>query len=230
MSSPLDVRNPEATTRLAHRAPEQLGLRVPVVVQARDPISREGTLSALKQDPRIEVREKTCPGGVILLVDHVLGPHMLTELRRTVSCGDSKAVLVVETLQDDDFHEVMSCGVGAVVWRHEATRNHLVKAVLAAARGDGDFPADLLGRLIRHMSTKEPQSSTGVLDSPGEGLTPREVDVMRLVAEGLGTATIAAELCYSERTIKDIMYKLTTRLSLRNRAHAVAYALRKGYI
>lgn len=50
------------------------------------------------------------------------------------------------------------------------------------------------------------------------------------MSEGLDTSEIAAELSYSERTVKNVMHGLTTRLHLRNRSHAVAYALREGYI
>ncbi|MEI7032796.1 LuxR C-terminal-related transcriptional regulator [Streptomyces pratensis] len=167
---------------------------------------------------------------MIVLVDHVLSQGTLTQMRRAVGGDGSKAVLVLDTLQDDEFHEIVNYGVSAVVWRHEATRSRLIQAVLAAARGDGDLPADLLGRLIRQMGTGAQPAVAGGSRSPAHGLTPREVEVMRLVAEGFGTAKIAVELCYSERTIKDVMYKLTARLHLRNRAHAVAYALREGYI
>jgi DNA-binding NarL/FixJ family response regulator len=59
-------------------------------------------------------------------------------------------------------------------------------------------------------------------------LTERELKVLRLVADGFDTAEIARELAYSERTIKDILHQVTTRLDLRNRTHAVAYALRTG--
>jgi DNA-binding NarL/FixJ family response regulator len=54
--------------------------------------------------------------------------------------------------------------------------------------------------------------------------------VLRLVADGLSTREIATKLCYSERTIKAVIQELTTRLYLRNRAHAVAYAVRNGWI
>ena len=54
--------------------------------------------------------------------------------------------------------------------------------------------------------------------------------MLRLVAEGFGTEEIAAKLCYSERTVKNVLYGLMTRCGLNNRAHAVAYALRAGAI
>lgn len=52
--------------------------------------------------------------------------------------------------------------------------------------------------------------------------------MLRLLAEGLDTAEIAAKLNYSERTIKNIISAVTRRLNLRNRTHAVAYAIRAG--
>ena len=66
--------------------------------------------------------------------------------------------------------------------------------------------------------------------APVSGLAPREIDVLRLVAEGMDTGEIASKLSYSERTVKNVVHGLTTRLQLRNRAHAVAYAFREGYI
>ncbi|MFF8033068.1 MULTISPECIES: response regulator transcription factor [unclassified Streptomyces] len=231
MPSSFGAGNLATPRNIAYDSLAPFGPRVPVAVHARDPISREGVLSALRDDSRIELCDKVRPGGVVLHVDHTLGRTTLTQLRRAVGEDRAQAVLVVEMLQDEDLYEIVSHGISAVVWRHEATPSRLTQAVLAAARGDGDLPADLLGRLIRRMGTKPPHTAVGNSGySSAQALTPREVDVMRLVAEGFGTVDIAAKLGYSERTIKDIMHKLTTRLNLRNRAHAVAYALREGYI
>lgn len=61
-------------------------------------------------------------------------------------------------------------------------------------------------------------------------LRSREVAVLQLVAEGYDTAEIARTLSYSERTIKKVLHDMTKRLQLRNRSHAVAYAVRAGFI
>ena len=61
-------------------------------------------------------------------------------------------------------------------------------------------------------------------------LRPRERDVLALVAEGLSTREVARRMCYSERTIKNILQELTTRNGLRNRTQAVAWAMRNGWI
>ena len=80
---------------------------------------------------------------------------------------------------------------------------------------------------------------TAVLPSPnltlrtpplGPRLRPREREVLALVAEGLSTREVALRMCYSERTIKNILQELTTRLGLRNRTQAVVWAMRNGWI
>ncbi|MER6953698.1 response regulator transcription factor [Streptomyces sp. NPDC000618] len=202
-----------------------------MAVQAPDPISREGAVSQLRGRPEIEVREELSAGAgtVALLIEDTLDEAALTRLRRIVRSEGAQAVLVVNTIRETELLDVIECGVGAIVWRREATAHRLVQAVLAAHRGDGDLPSDLLGRLISQVGTLH-RGAAGRPGAPSLGLTPREVDVLRLVAEGLDTGEIASKLSYSERTVKNVMHGLTTRLHLRNRAHAVAYALREGYI
>ncbi|CAL9493581.1 MULTISPECIES: helix-turn-helix transcriptional regulator [Streptomyces] len=203
--------------------------RVPVAVSAPDPISREGAISQLRRHPEIDLREESGPGTVALLIEDALDDAALTRLRRIVRSEGARAVLVIGAIRESELLDVVECGVGAIVWRHEATAHRLVQAVLAASRGDGDLPADLLGRLISQVGTLH-RGAAGRPGAPSLGLAPREVDVLRLVAEGLDTGEIAGKLSYSERTVKNVMHGLTTRLHLRNRAHAVAYALREGYI
>jgi DNA-binding CsgD family transcriptional regulator len=62
------------------------------------------------------------------------------------------------------------------------------------------------------------------------GFTDRETEVLRLLAAGLSTSEIARQLSYSQRTIKSIVHDVTNRFQLRNRSHAVAFAMREGLI
>ncbi|MEU1029212.1 response regulator transcription factor [Streptomyces mirabilis] len=207
------------------------GNRIPVVVQAPDPISRAGVRSQLAQHPVIDLLDsaEAGPGTVAVLVNEGPDETTLSRLRRLVRSDGARAVLVVNAIREAELLDVIECGVGAIVWRHEASAHRLVQAVLAASRGDGDLPADLLGRLITQVGSLQ-RTASGQTGVPLSGLVPREIDVLRLVAEGLDTGEIASKLSYSERTVKNVMHGLTTRLHLRNRAHAVAYALREGYI
>ncbi|MEV5186595.1 helix-turn-helix transcriptional regulator [Streptomyces werraensis] len=212
-------------------APAGPGSRIPVVVEAPDPISRAGAASELRRHPVIDLVEdgRPGPGTVALLVNDQLDEGLLTRMRKLVRSDGSRAVLVVGAIRESELLDVVECGVGAIVWRHEATAQRLVRAVVAASRGDGDLPGDLLGRLINRVGTLH-RTSAGHSGAPTSGLTAREVDVLRLVSEGLDTGEIAGKLAYSERTVKNVLHGITTRLHLRNRAHAVAYALREGYI
>jgi DNA-binding NarL/FixJ family response regulator len=88
------------------------------------------------------------------------------------------------------------------------------------------MPPAMVTELLEHVRRLRHE-----LVSPGAGrLATREIDVLRLMADGMDTAEIATRLSYSERTVKKVFYSLTTRLNLRNRPHAVAYALRQGVI
>ncbi|MFE3559762.1 LuxR C-terminal-related transcriptional regulator [Streptomyces sp. NPDC059193] len=205
--------------------------RVPVVIEAPDPISRAGVISQLRQHPEVDLRDavKVGPGIVVVLIGESMDEALFTRLRRVVRGEGASAVLVVSAIREAELLDVVECGVGAVVWRHEATAERLLQAVLAASRGQGDLPADLLGRLMSQVSTLQ-RYAAGRSGAPSSGMSSREVDVLRLVAEGLDTTEIAGKLSYSERTVKYVLQELTTRLCLRNRAHAVAYALREGYL
>lgn len=205
--------------------------RISVVVHARDPISREGAIGQLRHHPEIVLLDKSDAraGDVVMLLTDSIDAATLAGLRRFVHDAGLRVVLVASLIRRAELLDVIECGVGVIVWRREATGHRLLQAVLAASRGDGDLPADLIGQLVSQVGALRP----GALGRPGGrplGLTPRETDVLRLVAEGLDTGEIAAKLSYSERTVKNVIQGLTTRLGLRNRAHAVAYALREGYI
>ena len=91
------------------------------------------------------------------------------------------------------------------------------------------MPPDLLGRLLGQVGRLQRQilSPRGLAFS---GLSQRESEVLTLVAAGHDTAEIAGRLSYSQRTVKNILHDVTTRLQLRNRSHAVAYAVREGLI
>ena len=205
--------------------------RIPVAVRASDPVSLAGAVSQLRQRPEIELVDEASPrpGTVVVLLAETLNEPTLSRLRQLVRTEGVRAVLVASLIRETDLLQVIECGVGAIVWRHEATGHRLLQAVVAASRGDGDLPSDLLGRLITQVGTMH-RSATNSPGGPVSGLAPREVDVLRLVAEGMDTTEIAGKLSYSERTVKNVLHGLATRLQLRNRAHAVAYALREGYI
>jgi len=204
--------------------------RVVVEIHATDPISRAGAVHHLCQYPGIVLADEGRSEGVAVavVIADTIDESVLQTLRRLTRGGLGNVVLVVGRIRESQLLEVVECGVGTILWRHEADAARLLQGVLAAARGDGNLPTDLLGRLLTQVGRMQRSASEG--NAVPVGLSERETDVLRLVADGLDTAEIAARLSYSERTVKNVLHGLTSRLHLRNRAHAVAYALREGYI
>jgi DNA-binding NarL/FixJ family response regulator len=164
----------------------------------------------------------------VVVADDIDGDAL--RMIRAAQRGDGdRAVLVATRIDDRGLLEAVEAGACGVVRRREASGQAIVAAVRTAARGDGTLPSDLLGRLLTQVGKLQRQ----VLAKHGlsfGGLSEREIAVLRLVAEGLDTGEIAQELSYSERTIKNVIHDVTSRLHLRNRSQAVAYALREGLI
>ncbi|MER6760956.1 MULTISPECIES: response regulator transcription factor [Amycolatopsis] len=140
-----------------------------------------------------------------------------------------RVVLITNELKESDLLTAIECRVVAVLPRSAATGERLLTAVVAASKGCGMLPSDLLGTLLNQVERlqREVLAAHG-LTAPG--LAPREVDVLKLMAEGADTAEIAATLCYSERTVKNVICAMMSRLNLKNRPHAVAFAMRAGII
>ncbi|MFF2370624.1 LuxR C-terminal-related transcriptional regulator [Agromyces sp. NPDC058110] len=205
--------------------------RTTVRVYARDPISEAGVTSALRPRPEVRVvgpDDAEAPEVVIVVVD-VFDDETMNSLRFLRRNGEARVILVASQLDDRVLVDAVECGVVGLLRRSEATTDRLLSAITAAAAGEGTVPPDLLGRLLDQVGRLQ----RTVLDPRGitfSGLASREVEVLKLVAEGWDTAQIAKELCYSERTVKNVLHDVTTRLQLRNRSHAVAYAVREGLI
>ncbi|PBC81182.1 MULTISPECIES: response regulator transcription factor [unclassified Streptomyces] len=230
-----------------------LDTRVTVTVHTSDPLGRAGVVSHLQQQPSVEIvqdqggtaaRERVDTTGrqqegggeaagtvAISLIDR-FDDMAAAELRRLARGGEQRVVLIAGNLREPDLMTIVEYGVRAIIWRHQATPQRLVQAVQSAARGEGDLPPDLISKLLTQVGQlrRSAVTSAAVAWAPTVGMAPREVDVLRLVADGLDTRQISEKLAYSERTVKNVLHALMTRLQLHNRAHAVAYALREGYI
>ena len=201
--------------------------RVAIAVSAFDPISEAGIVSQLRFRQEVHLVASDAALVAIVVVERV--DDEAVRAIRTVQRNGSRAVVVATEVDGTDVLAAIEAGCCGLVRRVEATPDRLVAAVRAAAAGDGTLPPDLLGRLMDQVARLQRQT-LAPRGFAGAALTSREVRVLRLVADGRPTTDIARELSYSERTVKNIIHDVTNRLQLRNRAHAVAYALREGLI
>jgi DNA-binding NarL/FixJ family response regulator len=125
---------------------------------------------------------------------------------------------------DDAVLTALQAGAVGFLRKDTLTPEALASAVQAAAGGTGVLAPDLLDNLVRGVSAE------------GNGrpalarLTEREQQVLALIAEGHPTREVALELSYSERTVKNVLHDVVTKLNARSRSQAVAHAVREGLI
>ncbi|CQR61133.1 LuxR Family Transcriptional Regulator [Streptomyces leeuwenhoekii] len=205
--------------------------RVTVAVHAADEILRVGVVQQLRPCPEVELldgADAERAQATLVVVDSVDDDvaALLHRLRRNPA---TRTGLVVGSLGSGSLQRVLECGVAAVLRRGEADQDRLLHLVLAMANGEGVLPGDLLGKLLTHVGSLQ-RSTPDTRGLSLSTLTTREAEMLRLVSEGLDTAEIARKTAYSERTVKNVLHEIITRLQLRNRAHAVGYALRNDLI
>ncbi len=148
-----------------------------------------------------------------------------TSLREAVRLTQDRPVHLVATVEDPreaDICRLLEAGVRAVLRHDDLTVEALTTTLRAVASGATAAPADVLLRALVH-ARHTGMSLTG-------GLTDREREVLRWLADGSDTLEIAHGMCFSERTVKNVVHDILMKLNCRTRAHAVAMATRSGVI
>ncbi|RKT86459.1 DNA-binding response regulator, NarL/FixJ family, contains REC and HTH domains [Saccharopolyspora antimicrobica] len=221
----------ESATHSVNPAARAPGEQVRVAVWAADPITSTGLAEMLLGTAEVFVAVDPFPADVDVLVfaaDRV-SPEVLARISRAAAESAAPAVLVTRQLDRAVLLRLVECRVVAVLHRGAVTSERLVGAIRDAAERGGALPNDLLGELLRqvedlHRDVLEPRGPNST------GFVAREIDVLRLLAEGWDTEEIGKELCYSERTVKNVIYAMMSRFNLRNRAQLVAHGVRTGVI
>ncbi|WP_327329418.1 MULTISPECIES: response regulator transcription factor [unclassified Streptomyces] len=136
-------------------------------------------------------------------------------------------VLVVTTFNLDEYvYEALRAGASGFLLK-DAPPDRLLHGIRTVAAGaallDPDVTRQLVGRYAARIRPTEDKST----DIP---LTPRELEVLRLIAEGLSNNEIAASLVISRETVKTFVSRILTKLGLRDRVQAVVYAYRQGLV
>jgi len=142
----------------------------------------------------------------------------------TESTGARVLVCTAEP-SDDSVLAALQAGAVGFLRKDTLTPEALAAAVQAAASGAGVVAPDLLGNLLRGVSTDSLNGRPTLAR-----LTEREQQVLALIAKGHPTREVALELSYSERTVKNVLHDVVTKLNARSRSQAVAHAVREGLI
>jgi DNA-binding NarL/FixJ family response regulator len=199
---------------------------------------RAGFRMFLKAEPGIEVAGEAADGVEAIAAAARLRPDVvlmdirmprldgLEASRRILSGREPPRVVVLTTFDLDEYvYEALRAGASGFLLK-DAPEDQLVAAIRVAADGGSLFAPTATRRLIEEFTRKaRPTGFPGV-----EQLTPRELEVLRLVARGLSNRELARELVVSEHTVKTHVARILSKLDLRDRVQAVVVAYESGLI
>lgn len=191
------------------------------------PVVRSGLAGLLGEEPDIEVVGEASDGADGVALAASLRPDLvLMDLRMpgtdgataTAAITASGGRVLVLTTYDTDADILRAVEAGATGYLLKDTpREQLVDAVRAAARGETVLAPPIAAKLMRQVR---------VQDQP----TPRELEVLALVAQGLTNADIARELFIGEATVKTHLLRIFDKLGVDDRTRAVTVAMERGYL
>jgi DNA-binding NarL/FixJ family response regulator len=166
--------------------------------------------------------------AVVLMDIQMPGLDGLEATRRILAeAGSDTRVLILTTFERDDYvFEALQIGASGFLLK-TAPPEDLLTAVRVVARGEALLSPSVTRRVIQEVTRHQRRP---VPPPDLDRLTQRELEVLRLVAEGLSNAEIAARLYLSEATIKTHTSNVLAKLGLRDRVQAVIYAYRYGLV
>ncbi|MBO3095885.1 response regulator [Cellulomonas dongxiuzhuiae] len=175
----------------------------------------------------VELAARLRPDVVVMDVRMpVLDGIEATRLLAGSGVPDPVKVLVVTTFDLDAYvYEALRAGASGFLLK-DAPPARLLDGIRTVAAGDALLAPEVTRRLVgRYASRVAPPPA-----ADGSPLTPRELDVLRLVADGLSNAEIARALVLSPETVKTYVSRILTKLDLRDRVQAVVWAYRTGLV
>ncbi|CAL9432742.1 response regulator [Streptomyces althioticus] len=218
------------------------GRPVRVVVCDDQMLVRTGLVTIIDAQPDMEVAGECADGRAavdlarkerpdVVVMDvrmPVLDGIEATRLLAGSGVPDPVKVLVVTTFNLDEYvYEALRAGASGFLLK-DAPPDRLLHGIRTVASGAALLDPEVTRQLVgRYASRIRPSEDGGDREVP---LTPRELEVLRLIADGLSNSEIAAALVISQETVKTFVSRILSKLQLRDRVQAVVYAYRRGLV
>ena len=200
---------------------------------------RKGIRTILEQMPELEVVGEAASGSEVVTQAHDLVPDAILmdikmpgisgiEVMQQILKENPHIGIVLVTMFDDpeSVFSGMRAGARGYVLK-EAEPEELRIAIDAACRGEFIMCPLIAGKVLEHFrEDPKPQSP----EMPYQALTQRELQVLQLAAAGLSNKEIAGKLVISEKTVKNHIANIFSKLQVNDRTQAILYGLRKGLI
>ncbi|OIJ67994.1 response regulator transcription factor [Streptomyces mangrovisoli] len=214
------------------------GAGIRLVVADDHEIVRAGYAGLLATQPDFTVVGTAADGAEAVRVCRRERPDVvLMDVRMPVLDGirataeltgpDAPRVLILTTFDlDEHVYDALAAGASGFLLK-DVTAERLFEAVRVVAAGEALLAPGVTRRLIAEFARLRPR---GPAPRPPAGLTPRETEVLRLLAEGLSNPELAARLHVGEETVKTHVSRILSKLGLRDRTQAVVLAYESGLV
>ena len=136
---------------------------------------------------------------------------------------DARVLVCSSDVAEESVVAVLRAGAVGYLRKDTLTTETLAASVRAASSGTNVDDDELMDNVVKGVSLEPDRRSVAQL-------TDREQQVLSLIAAGHPTREVAEQLCYSERTVKNVLHDVVTKLNARSRSQAVAFAVREGLI
>ena len=211
-------------------------MRIKVLIADDQALVRTGFRKILESEPDLEVVGEAGDGGEAVEAALLLRPDVvlmdirmprLDGLEATRRLAGKTRVLVLTTFDLNEYvYEALRAGASGFLLK-DAPADQLVTAIRVVAAGEALLAPSITRRLIEEFASR-PLSN--VRPAELEALSPRELEVLRLVARGLSNAEVAAELYVGDATVKTHVSRILQKLNLRDRVQAVVLAYESGLL
>lgn len=201
-----------------------------VTVCVPDPLTAAAAAGLLQHTFGFTVvpRDQMRTADIVLVSTESGGIDFLQSLRRIHDDGGKHIVVILGAQWTADIFAATSLGLAAIVPRSRISAERLAWTLTIVAKGGVVLPLDVQAVAMRQIRLA--QQVFERRDLLACGLHIRELELLRGLAEGMSLDEIGKQMSYSKRTVTNVLHSLTSRLGLRNRTEAVAYAMRAGVL
>jgi DNA-binding NarL/FixJ family response regulator len=204
---------------------------------------RAGTRELLERLPDLDILGEAADGEEAVKLAHELKPNVVVmdvrmprmsgvEATRRIKAECPDVKILILTAHDDDEYvfALLQAGANGYLMK-TADIDELVKAIRAVAAGQSMLAPAIAGKVVAQFSSGKglPDTASQAHDT-FEGLTDRELSILKLVGKGLSNKQIGTELFISDRTVQAHLSNIFSKLGVSSRTEAVMYAVRKGWI